>query len=381
MFGLAVFILLAITGIAIDSSRINRLNMRTTTALDAAALATAKTLRLADASNAELNAIAEAYFDSNLRAQNQFEGRTENFAVTIDREQSRIAISVDIVLPTTIGRVFNVNEHRNTLSAQAIYSARDIELGMMLDVSGSMAGAKVQELRDAAKDLVEIVLNESQGPTKNRIGIAPYSSAVNAGVYAQLATKNPNPPTSTHVTERPGAHAFKDTSPFTGPLGKKTNKCTDSTVVPLTADRSVLDDHIDQLSAGGSTAGHLGIAWSWYIVSPEWAGFWPAESTPRAYDDPEAMKAVIIMTDGEFNTAFEPGNGNSSQQSDKLCANMKNAGVTVFSVGFEAPASALDVLRQCATKSSYFFEARNGNELRDAFRRIANELTGLRLTH
>ena len=55
------------------------------------------------------------------------------------------------------------------------------------------------------------------------------------------------------------------------------------------------------------------------------------------------MKAVIIMTDGEFNTAFEAEDGNSSQQSE-LCANMKNAGVTVFSFGFEAPASALDVL-------------------------------------
>ena len=130
--------------------------------------------------------------------------------------------------------------------------------------------------------------------------------------HAQLATNDPNKPASSCVTERPGAHAFKDASPFTRPLGKKTNNCTNSTVVPLIVDRSELDDQIDQLSAGGSTAGRLDIAWSWYIVSPEWADFWPAESAPRAYDDPEAMNAVIIMADGEFNTAYGPGDGNSS---------------------------------------------------------------------
>ena len=42
MFGLIVFILLASSTIAIDSSRINRLTMRVNSALDAAALATAR---------------------------------------------------------------------------------------------------------------------------------------------------------------------------------------------------------------------------------------------------------------------------------------------------------------------------------------------------
>jgi Flp pilus assembly protein TadG len=377
IFGLMVFILLASSGIAMDTSRINRLTMRINGALDAAALATARQLRLSGNSDAELVALAEAYFNTNMRDQIKLEGRVENFSVQIDRERNGIIISADAVLPTVLGRVFNINEFRTSLQARSIYSARDIELGMMLDVSGSMSGSKIQDLRDAAKDLAAIVLDTSRGPTKNKIGIAPYSTAVNAGIYAYVATGGAS---NDCVTERRGSEAFTDADPTMYPLRKRTSSCTNSLVFPLTNDLSTLESHIDTLSAGGRTAGHLGIAWAWYLVSPNWTSVWPSASAPRSYQDPEVLKAVIIMTDGEFNTEYESTNGSSTEQSRQLCANIKSSGVTVFSVGFEAPSSALNVLQECASKSNYFFNARNATELRDSFKRIANELTGLRLT-
>lgn len=378
MFGLTIFVLLASSVIAIDSSRINRVTMRVNSALDAAALAAARELRLNGTPDGDLESLASAYFETNMRQVTAREGRVENFSVSIDRTNSAIAISADAVLPLVLGRVFDQYEYRRTLVTRSIYTARDIELGMMLDVSGSMAGSKIQALRDAARDLSEIVLDDTQGPSKNKIAIAPYSSAVNAGAFAQPATGLRR--SYGCVTERAGAQAFTDADPISFPLGRKTSSCTSSTIMPLSNDLGQVDAHINTLTDGGSTAGHLGIAWAWYLVSPKWSSFWPSASAPRTYEDPEVMKAVIIMTDGEFNTRYESANGSSSQQSEQLCANIKSSGVTVFSVGFEAPASALAVLRQCASKSSYYFNARNSAELRDAFRRIANELTGLRLT-
>lgn len=378
MFGLSVFILLASSAIAIDVSRINRLTTRANSALDAAALATARELRLSSVPDGQLRALAEGYFKANLRQVTEQEGRLESFAVNIDREKSAITVSALAVLPTTIGRVFHIEDFHAPLSASAIYSARDIELGMMLDVSGSMAGSKIQSLKTAAKDLAQIVLDDAHGPSLNKIAIAPYSNAVNAGTFAQAATGV----RLSHgcVTERSGAQATTDANPLTAPLGRRTSSCTRSTIFPLSNEISAVEAHIDSLRDGGATAGHLGIAWAWYLISPQWASFWPSDSAPRTYDDQEVMKAVIIMTDGEFNTSYERSNGNSPQQSQQLCANIKSSGVTVFSVGFEAPGSALTILKQCASKSSYFFDARNDLELRDAFRRIANELTGLRLT-
>ncbi len=380
MFTLVFFTLMACVGFAFDTSRINRVRSQVTASLDAAALATAKSLRLDTATDEELKALAKAYFEANLRAQNHTEGRVEELDIVINREKSAVTVSTDVVLPTVIGRLFHVNEFRSHLVAGSLYAARDIELGMMLDVSGSMGGAKIQELRNAAKDLVKIILDDSRGPSKNKIGIAPYSTSVNAGEFAQAATNNPKAPVVTCVTERPGIHAFTDKAPNGAPLGKKSLSCTNSPVVPLTSDLKSLEDQINLLSAGGNTAGHLGIAWAWYIISPNWASLWPAASQPKPYSDPEALKAVILMTDGEFNTSFEPGNGNSSNQGKKLCDNIKAAGIKVFTVGFEAPPAALAVLQYCSSNAKYFFDAKNGNELRDAFNTIAKELTGLRLT-
>jgi hypothetical protein len=80
------------------------------------------------------------------------------------------------------------------------------------------------------------------------------------------------------------------------------------------------------MQAGGMTAGHLGIAWAWYLLSPEWDRVWPSDSAPRAYNDPDHMRVAIIMSDGEFNTSYESANGGSEAQARELCDNMKAKG-------------------------------------------------------
>lgn len=87
---------------------------------------------------------------------------------------------------------------------------------MMLDVSGSMSGRKIQALRDAAQDLAEIVLDTSHGPSLNKIAIAPYSTADDVGTYARAATGVRK--SHSCVTERTGAQAFTDADPSVPPL-------------------------------------------------------------------------------------------------------------------------------------------------------------------
>ena len=99
------------------------------------------------------------------------------------------------------------------------------------------------------------------------------------------------------------------------------------------------------------------------------------------------MKAVILMTDGIYNTIGGINGGDvsatarqSSQLAIDTCEAMKAAGITVYTVGFEAPSGAAATLRACASSDSKFFDASNGDELRAAFRAIATELNNLRLT-
>ena len=43
-----------------------------------------------------------------------------------------------------------------------------------------------------------------------------------------------------------------------------------NSIQPLTNDTAMLKRRIDKLQTGGSTAGHLGTAWAWYLLSPNW---------------------------------------------------------------------------------------------------------------
>ena len=103
------------------------------------------------------------------------------------------------------------------------------------------------------------------------------------------------------------------------------------------------------------------------------------------------------MTDGKFNTAFE-GIGNnspfgqneavSSDNAMALCEDMKKPkggsnGITIYSIAFQAPASAEQTLRACASddtaEQTFYFSADNGQELRAAFSAIAASITKLRI--
>ena len=62
-----------------------------------------------------------------------------------------------------------------------------------------------------------------------------------------------------------------------------------------------------------------------------------------------------------------------------MCNAAKNAGIIVFTIGFEAPWRGNNVLQQCASSVSHFFDV-DGLEISDAFDAIASSIRQLRLT-
>jgi hypothetical protein len=95
--------------------------------------------------------------------------------------------------------------------------------------------------------------------------------------------------------------------------------------------------------------------------------------------DKKLVKAVILMTDGVFNTAYQNGR-TSSEQAINLCSEMKAKGVQVFAIAFGAPAAAEATLKACATPGSeYYANASNQAELDLAFAQFAGKINALRL--
>jgi len=80
------------------------------------------------------------------------------------------------------------------------------------------------------------------------------------------------------VTERGNFEAFTDTSPFFHALGSKASQCPVAAIEPLTDSKEILHHGVHALRPDGGSAGHLGIAWSWYVLSPKWSNLWPSKS-------------------------------------------------------------------------------------------------------
>jgi hypothetical protein len=207
---------------------------------------------------------------------------------------------------------------------------------------------------------------------------------------------------TTCATERTGTNAFTDVAPSTDFVGRgylsSSNGCPSNTIIPLTSDKAMLTDEITHLSVGGSTAGHMGAAWGWYMLSPTFGSIFPTDSQPAAYGRPKLHKFAVFMTDGEFNSSFcqgvlskssynmgdrincESENGDSFAQAQQYCTGMKNSGIIVYTVGFEVNSSSLRTsLTNCATSSDYAFFPSGSAELVDVFQQIGRAINEVRL--
>ncbi len=187
--------------------------------------------------------------------------------------------------------------------------------------------------------------------------------------------------------ERGYSQAISNSPSSSGALSTSYQSCQASVPIPLTDDKELLNAHVSSLVAGGGTAGHIGLAWGWYLISPNWSSIWPEESEPRAYDDETSIRAVILMTDGDFNSTHPLALTGSFQQAQALCDEMKatDPNMMIYTVGFQVPdtvqttGSGETILEYCATDAAHTFDAANGEQLRQAYQEIARDIADLHL--
>jgi Flp pilus assembly protein TadG len=357
--------------------------------------------------------------------------------------------SLDDAPPQCKGNYYACAKMVSTATAQICLNCSDtgggnsddgksLEISMMLDVTGSMKGQPLTDMIAAAKDLIDIVVWDDQSKYTSRVALAPFSAAVNVGDYFTAITgksDDPDPDGDGYnygpecyskktgklitsgssscvgdsaykvkryahcVTERTGTNAAKDVAPTdasswlppsSGPTTKTSPTCTPSAkIIPLTKDRDMLKKHIDTFTDGGSTAGQLGTAFAWYLLSPNWNTVWPKDSQPTAYGTAKVDKIAVLMTDGVYNTLGGKQYGDNSSeattaltQAKAICTGMKGKSITVYTVGFNIDSTAAkDMLKACATSSSHYYDTSGGDALKAAFRDIALKISKLRLTN
>lgn len=581
LFALSCLAIFPLVGFAIDLSRVMVEKHKLQQATDAAALAAAHDAFM---SVDQRVSVVEAH----LNHLEQDLGREITYELTQDAE-GRISLVTHIVVNTTIAKIMGRDDVAVSVRSDALEGGADIEVAMILDITGSMSGNRIIALKEASEDLVNIVVKDEQDPYYSKVSMVPYSVAVNVGGYADevrgpitggrpisgaawqvgaqrnitgITRANPavvtsnghgfangdrvwisgvsgmtqvnnrvftvsNAATNTfrlestnssgfsnyssggiirrcintncevtvtanshgldngdHVwitgvngmtqinrtthqtwqvsgvtantyvlnttvgpnytaytnngtsfcteagceyfrfnnasngaqrlhristcaTERTGDEAYTDVAAEESYVGRgylsTANPCPTNQIIPLTADKDLLIDAIDDLTIGGSTAGQIGAAWGFYTLSPDFGDIFPTESKPATFGRPKLYKFAVFMTDGDFNSAFCQGvlsrtstsgsgstadqincdaeNGNAFVQVQEYCTAMKQAGVKVYTVGFEVGNSSnlRTALTNCATSSQFAYFASGSAELVSVFNQIGRDINEVRL--
>lgn len=588
LWALMATVLVGTVGISVDFTRAQMIRVRLQNAADGAALAAARDY---GATLTQRTNVAHAYFDAEA---GDYGGAAANFSLT-PLPDGTYRVQASAPMQMSLASVISNNPWTIAVASDAVQSGVNIEVGLVLDTTGSMSGQKIIDLRSAATNLVNTVVRAQQSPFYSKVALATFSVGVDAGgsasairgsvtsghsitaadwrssaarnitaavrgspsstititsaahgftngdtvwiagvggitqlnskkwvvsgvttntyqvtgvggsttftsggtatrcataaceivvtanshglangayayirgvngmtqinsaantawlvsgatanTYALSGTNGPgggfSPYTSggtsyctvygcqyerftsqtgvtrvfgvtTCVSERTGANAFTDAAPSASPFGMNysvgsDNPCASpNPLMPLTTDTNALNTRISGLTAAGSTAGHIGFAWGWYLLSPNFSYLWPAANQPAAYGAPSTMKIAVLMTDGVFNTSYCNGvisqtsgsgsgstsnhincnsaNGNAATQALAVCTAMKAQGVIVYTVGFDLQGdqNAISLLTNCATNPQHFYDAATGADLQAAFQDIANQITQLRISH
>jgi len=430
VFALMAVVLMLAIGAAVDIGRWLHARDQTVAAVDAAVLAGGRYLQTNPTDSAGAIAAAQKFYAQNVTSRLPVLNDSISFAVGSDGMSMTASGTAYIKTPflqfASIDKLPLVSTATTQFSQAQLAvggnGGQNLEVAMMLDITGSMSGQKLQDLKDSASDLINIIIWDDQSKFTSKVAIVPFSEDIRLPTTTALnKARGTSLPSSKSVSgttyllsdcvvERTGSQKYTDAAPGNGQyvMGHYTPKSGNATkgtctvpagaeVTPLSSDKNMLLGKISTLSAAGGTAGHLGTAWAWYTLAPNWASLWPA-STPAAYGSANLQKIAILMTDGEYNTQYDSNgiavnqnsyptcaqaaNGCSTTQARALCSAMKAKGIVVYTIGFQLGGNqtAIDTLNQCATEAGKAYTADDGDQLKQAFRDIAIKLTSLYLS-
>lgn len=189
-------------------------------------------------------------------------------------------------------------------------------------------------------------------------------------------------------------------------FGNGPNKnCRTLPLTDLTENKTTVLAAIQALRADGQTNIHAGTVWGWRMLT-KGAPFNSAR-TEEDNDEGEHVRILIIMSDGQnvyqgqssFNLTDNQAFGYGTEQRlgsgvdrtwemedaidgrlTQTCTNAKADGVQIYTIAFQiSDANTVAMMRNCATTAAMAFDAKSNSDLVAAFKRIASEITRLRL--
>lgn len=416
MFAILLAPLTLLSGLSIELSRTQVHQEMLQRALDAAALAIARVRE--DLENPE--AVVEAYLRANLES-SQIDAENVDYELAIDDTLTSREVWISAVarVPAAFSALMQAPEIVLTAEASAREVFRDLEISLVLDISSSMRGSKIRELKSAAETFLDIVFDDQDQAQHTHVSIIPYGGTVRLGDDFEDALDGDHHPDAWRGCLDTGDEIMNDERLEDGayaPLEHFWRWNQSNPWCPRAGNEAMFfsndkGDLVDLVRDFGDlsdgTGSDIGAAFGLKALSPEWRGLLrdAPSGVPADYTD-ATVKALVIMTDGGITQQFRPQEDDYADQgegpniyyrlekqdtinskddaSDNFMAVCDAAryegGIAVYTVGFEVKQTwMLDLLRDCASTGGNYFEA-NGSELTDVFATIARNLEPLRLT-
>ena len=394
IFAFAMVPILGLTGAAVDYARASKARSELAQAIDSAALMAAR-----DASkltDSQLKARINDWIKSNLSVETA--ARFSEATISIDRNKRTVAIGGAIDVDTSVARVMGINSIAVSANTESSWGTKTIELALALDNTGSMASSgKMDALKTATRDLLKIMKDAAVASDQIKISIVPFATQVRLSTsykdkawlrFTETRTVGSGSSKSTEtiskdtwegcVSDRDLGFDFKDgDTNGNNDTRYPADFCRTSSLsrlLPLTNDWVALNNAVDTMIPSGNTNVTIGVNWGWASLSQD-----EPLTEARPYGTSQLSKYLIVLTDGVNTQNRFSTNSNAIDARTKLaCKEAKKAGIQIYTVRVIDGDEKL--LKECATEESMYFDVKNASQLSPVFKKIAAEISGVRLT-
>ena len=444
MFGLLVIPLLIGAGVGLDMLRLNEAQSRLSEAADAGLLAAARARLLNDSmSDSAATDLARRQFEANARLRPDTTIATFDFAYDAGEKKFSLTVT-GTVKTTLLAVAGKKTMALNIGAEAKVAPPRVLEAVLVLDNTNSMDGAKMDALKVSAADLVDSIMADTDNKVKVgivpfstyvNVGMSrrfaswitvpadysetnyqchnEYPDAVSSNCYQKTGTCYSDgvpyscswdqcdwdygdpvevcgDQTSDYqwrgcVGSRDHPLNVKDEGFAANKVPGLLNEWCPAEVLPMTDSKSAVKNKISSLFVQGDTYIPAGLTWGLRLISSD--DPFAEGTTYEALEAEAGVKAVILMTDGANTRSPDyPGHwgDNVSLANDltlEICDEIKSRKVFIHTIAFEVTSNAIqNLLRDCASDPSNFYDAGDAAELADAFNSIGDDLKRLALT-
>ena len=341
--------------------------------------------------------------------------------VEIVQTATSLTLSADVDVPYN----FVMFEHTHGIdevsaSAEVSMGLQSVEIALVIDISSSMAGARLAEAKASAALFIDQVFQDEKLTDQVTVSIVPFGGTVRVPVGLKSLLTIPDEGLESYSTNwigeewnqcfeldvvdvengidvdgsyrvLPDFYSWNQNNPWCPLKGNE--------FLSLTDDVEALHAKVNTLSLSDGTGTDHGMLWGYETLNDEWANEFPdgLEDTP-ATNNSETKKVLVLMTDGgitaqhfvrdQDKVGTPPYNSrrrarvsynNSLNNFYTLCDQAKAQDIEIFTIGYTITRSNhIDPLRRCASSENNYLDAASG-ELESVFSGIAEGLSPVRI--